>query len=558
MGHGRQGLRALLVGGALVVGLAACDQPVIPVNDPTVSPTSPASAEPVAGINQRQRSELATGGDFRLGLTTWTEDWNPWTQELSDQLELVLAALRPRLFEIDAGGTLTPNPDWLDGPPEVAWQPDTAVTYHLNPQARWGDGQPVTAADFEATWRDCAAARGDCADRGFDRVRAVTAGAGAHDVVVTYDGVYVDWPFTFIDGPARAGSATVAWTRLADHQEWTAGPYVVAAADASGHSLELIPNRLWWGQPALLDTVTVSQVDPTVAAELFTAGLLDTWPLELDPARHSAAAQLEGVQIRRSEGSRWRLLAVGQAGPLADRRARRGIILGLDRALIGQADLPGIGWRPTTLGNLVWQPGQVSYSDQVAAAGLEHDPQAAAAALDAAGWRLGEDGWRQRDGQPLELVFLVDPDDPLSQSEALQVAAQLRDLGVAVTLTEPQSHEAFAAAWAAGDFDLAGQGWNNQLQPALSLAQGFVTGAAGNVGGYSNAVVDADLESAARNQNSAARARLLAAAAATLAADVAAIPLYVLPETWATDSTLANFGPSGLATLRWQDVGFTR
>jgi peptide/nickel transport system substrate-binding protein len=250
-------------------------------------------------------------------------------------------------------------------------------------------------------------------------------------------------------------------------------------------------------------------------------------------------------------------LTVNQTGPLADQRVRRALVSGLDRALIGQADLPGLAWEAALLDNLVWQPGQPAYADVITAAGLGYDLEASQALLDAAGWTLDEagdeTGWRVKAGRRLELVFLVDQSDPLSESEGLQVAAQLRELGIAVTLSLSDSYEADRAA---GDFDLASEQWLNTLRPALSLGARFAATGDNNTTGYSNPAVEAQLNLAAQNGDSAARTRLLTAAATTLGTDVAAIPLYVIPETWVARTALANFGPSGLATLRWQDVGF--
>jgi peptide/nickel transport system substrate-binding protein len=434
------------------------------------------------------------------------------------------------------------------------------VTYHLNPRAVWGDRAPVTAADFAATWQACLDPGRACATgRGFDAVVAVEEGATAGDVVVTYDRVYPEWALTFQDGPVRAEAAGEVWRDPSEHPEWAAGPYKVAFLDQSARELTLERNPNWWGDRGLLAEVDVEQVTAEALAAAVAAEELDAWPIESDARRHQAAAALSGVQLRRADSATWRVLLVGQSGALADSRVRRAVRLGLDRALIGSADLPGVGWDARPLNHLFWQPGQDSYTDLTD--GVATDLTQAGALLDAAGFQVRADASRA-----VELRFLVNPADPLSEGEGLQVAAQLRALGVGVTLVYPEhgwpegrvcatgcaiAPGGYADALAGGGVDLVAQAWTNELQPEVTWGAWL----ASNPLGHSNAVVEQLLATVAVTANAAGRAWRLDVAAASLWADTTVIPLYVVPETWAVRSDLANFGPSGLATLRWQDVG---
>ncbi|MDR1808522.1 MAG: ABC transporter substrate-binding protein [Propionibacteriaceae bacterium] len=547
--------RWLGLGLAAALVLGACGEPIDPATSaatttpPPTAPTTPSpsptpTVAPVAGIHQTERSQLTAGGELAVGLTDWPADWNPWTQDLSAEAELVLAALRPRLFDTAADGTLTPNPDWLDGDPDVTLSPATVVTFHLNPAATWGDGEPVSADDFAATWEFCAATAAAGCDAGFAHIVAVAAGDNPTDVVVTFDGPYPEWRLVFRDGPARAGSAAAAWTDLGAQPGWFAGPFAVELADAADQELALKPNALWWGDAPLLDRVTFRVLPAAALAEAFAAGEIAAWPIGLDAGRYQAAARTSGAQLRRSAGTTWRVLAVGQTGVLADERVRQALLRGLDRRQVGAAAVPGLGWTVEPLGDVAWQPGQADYADRVEAAGLGFDRAAAAALLDAAGWTLGPDGLRAKGGSVLRLTFGVDAADPLSEAEGLQVAAQWRELGIVVTLV------------AGSDADVTSQAWANDLEPEVDLSRLFRTGAAANVTGYANAAVDAALSLAAATSDAAGRARLVTEVAAQLVADVAVIPLYVLPETWATRPALANFGPPGLATWRWENVGW--
>jgi peptide/nickel transport system substrate-binding protein len=246
---------------------------------------------------------------------------------------------------------------------------------------------------------------------------------------------------------------------------------------------------------------------------------------------------------------------------LANRALRQALAQGLLRVTVAAAALPGLGWEAETWGDPAAQPDQAGYTDWAAAAGVAYDPDGAATVLDTLGWVLDADepdGLRRRAGETLHLRYLVDPGDLLSEAEALQVAAQWGDLGVDVTLVRPADATAYADALAAGGFDVTSAAWTNRLAPERDLAPWFASGGRRNVTAYSDARVDTWLADAAVTLDATRRATLIGQAAERVIADVAVIPLYVLPDTWAVRPALANFGPCGLATLRWEDVGWKK
>ncbi|MDR1387153.1 MAG: ABC transporter substrate-binding protein [Propionibacteriaceae bacterium] len=548
---------------ALVLALSACGPGPEPEPDPTSTPQTTALG-PVSGINQTERDRIAPGGHLRLALTEWPQQWNPWAAPADQATEWLFDALRSNMFDITASGGLQANPDWLVEPPTVTTDPDTVVVYHLNPEIRWGDGQPIGLADFQATFAACAGdlARRCPADAGFDRVRSVEAGPEPGDVQVTYDGSYPAWPLTFPHGPARAESVATAeafdsgWTDPSDQPGWWAGPFTAVAVEADNGWIELQPNPHWWGANPLLDGLTFQLLAQDQLVEAFDRQQIDVWPIGLSPSLHVAAERREQAQIRRAPSLTWRALSLAQTdSPLADRRVRQAILVGLDRSRIGQSALAGLDWTAQTVDNLAWQPGQSRYTDLSQTVGLGPDLESAQAWLDQAGWTVGPDGRRQRDGQPLSLRLGRSADDPDGEADALQIAAQLTSLGCAVELVvEPGPAVDLIRS---GAFDLVTLTWSNSIYPAQGLADWFTSGSASNPTGYSSQTVDSLLESATQVMDPDTRATLLASAVNILWRDVVLLPLYALPETWTAVPQLANLGPTAWATLRWEDVGFT-
>ncbi len=116
-----------------------------------------------------------------------------------------------------------------------------------------------------------------------------------------------------------------------------------------------------------------------------------------------------------------------RSAALADKRVRKAISLGFDRAAIAQVLYQGLA---TPAGSM--------FPPSVPLAGTQfpadaYDPDAARALLEAAGW-VGE-GTRQKDGQPLTVEIVVSNDQIAgSRSMAEVMQAQLGEIGIALTI----------------------------------------------------------------------------------------------------------------------------
>ncbi len=65
---------------------------------------------------------------------------------------------------------------------------------------------------------------------------------------------------------------------------------------------------------------------------------------------------------------------------------------------------------------------------------VAYDPEGAAALLDEAGWLLGDDGYRYKDGVRAELNLLYSTGDSVRQALCADFANQMEELGIACTL----------------------------------------------------------------------------------------------------------------------------
>ncbi|MFN6980215.1 MAG: ABC transporter substrate-binding protein, partial [Gemmobacter sp.] len=179
-----------------------------------------------------------------------------------------------------------------------------------------------------------------------------------------------------------------------------------------------------------------------------------------------------------------------------------------------------------------------------AEAGTPHDPAAAAALLDAAGWAMGADGRRARDGVPLTLTLWAYPQRPDLVTFQPVIRAALDSLGITV---ETRVTEAATETARSGAFDLLL--WAQHTAPAgdpaffLSLFLGS-TGA-NNYSGWSDPAFDAILDRLSA-EGDADRRIALAREAQARVAEEAPVAFLLTPE-WhvGLSARLAEYEPWG-------------
>lgn len=110
----------------------------------------------------------------------------------------------------------------------------------------------------------------------------------------------------------------------------------------------------------------------------------------------------------------------------SDVLVRRAVNIGIDRQEMIDHVLNGHGSPAYSVcDQLPW------YNE---ASEVEYDPEGAAALLDEAGWKMGDDSIREKDGRKAELNLLYAAGDSVRQALAADFADQLGELGISCTL----------------------------------------------------------------------------------------------------------------------------
>lgn len=274
-------------------------------NQPSSSPS--ASGEPPADINAQPRAMVADGGELRLPIDTIGNQWNPLYAGTGREVGFVMSSMLPRLFDYDAQGNPSPNPDYLAAVNASGGNPQV-VTYTLSPNAVWNSGRPIDAGDFIADWQACNGQNVSfkCnATKKFSAVSSVKQGTTPQQVIVTYKGSYSDWPSTFdfllpkesVSDPATFNDG---WTSVTTINDWLAGPFVVSAVSRKAGVLIETPNPDWWANKPKLSQLTFRVIAPDDRFTALRDDQIDAYDLGSDLSRVDDINALGNCEVRQA------------------------------------------------------------------------------------------------------------------------------------------------------------------------------------------------------------------------------------------------------------------
>lgn len=386
---------------------------------------------------------------------------------------------------------------------EVPEPSEDGLTYtvDLRDGVTFHDGEPLDAGDVAFTYNaivDEATASGLSGDFAMlDEAEAIDEDTVEFRLNAPYA------PF-----PQRLTVGIVPEHLLADVEDWTGaafntdpvgtGPFRFASW-TPGESIVLEANEEYWDGAPAIDRVTfaMSEDDQARAARM-AAGELDA--AVLPPRLAEQFADDEGLEVQYRPSADYRGVMLPQRNPVTgDVAIRQALDLAVNREAMVEGVLAGAG--EPAYGPI--SPAQDEFYD----AGTEraHDPEAAEALLDEAGWVLGDDGVRAKDGQRAELTVMYPAGDTVREQLALAFADDARGIGLDASV-DGLSWEAIEPRMSQ---DALVMGWGTPYDPDFITYQLFHSSfsEAGffNPGAYENPAVDAALDAGRTETDPAAR-----------------------------------------------------
>lgn len=441
------------------------------------------------------------------------------------------AAILSRLYTIGHDGQLIGDlvASHRVSPDGLTW------TLALRPEARWHDGEPFTSADVVHTfdemrrptarsprWRNLAViSRYDAPER--------------HALVLRLSSPRPELPVALAEVPIMPRHVLAGRDAnddaVFDARPVGTGPYRLVRRTPEGRLLFEAHTSYHLGRPRIARLEMVTIADDEARARAVINGSVDL--AHIKPQHLSLVRASTRHVVESYPSGIWRSLVLNVRQPhLADRRVRQAIDLVLDREAIVREGLLGVGtpaFSPIPPMNWAHQPSPPR----------RRDPARARALLDEAGWRVGPDGWRTREGRRFDLALAVWWTEPFRRAASLAVKQNLEAIGLPVRLIEvPADRYEAVAASLVPEHDGIITGYSGLLDPGHNLATKYRTGGLQNAGGYSNAEVDRLLDAALQQGDREKALPLYRDVLALIEADAARLPLAYVDYLFAARADL--------------------
>ncbi|MFR9752736.1 ABC transporter family substrate-binding protein [Nocardia sp. 004] len=515
-------------------------------------------------INPHDVSELRDGGNLRLAISSYPENWNTLSNDGNNaQTASIERPMMPRAFNTDAAGELSINTDYFTDIQLTNTDPQQ-VTYTINPKAVWSDGTPITWEDLRSQANALSGADKTfliANSTGFDRVDKVERGIDDRQAIITFKQHYAEWRGQFAGNsflfPKSVTATPESFNKsLVDAIGPTAGPFLVQSTDRAQGRIVLGHNPKWWGDTPKLDTITFSVLDSSAWLPALQNNEIDAVGIGTRDELVTAS-NTPGVAVRRAPGNAWNHLTFNGApgSILADPKLRVAISKAIDRQGIVTAIQNGLVENPTPLNNHIYLQGQAGYQDN----SLGFDPAAAAKELDELGWKLNGD-FREKDGRRLEIRDVMYQQDTWVQIAQI-IQQNLAAVGVKLNIETKPGPGFFTEEIQPGNFDVAQWSWVGDPFPLGSLNQIYgynPNDLQGNYGRIGSPELNALIEQTVSELDPKKAMELANQVDRKVFEEGHSLPLMQSAGNVAVRADLANFGAAGLASLDYTKIGFLK
>lgn len=439
-------------------------------------------------------------------------------------------------------GLVVPDPRTLEPVPGVAesWtvsDDQLVYTFQLRADARWSNGEPVTAQDFAGSFqraltpalgapnaylmRVIAGARAfhagetdDFATVGVEALdpralRLTLEAPCPHFLSLLTHFVWLPVHLPTVRAHGGVASRSNRWARPENYVG--NGPFV-PGEHVPEQFLRAYPNPNYWDRAAVrLEGIVFHSLAVTIEEPAFRGGRIHlTDALPISKVNTYRSERPEALRIARSFGAYFYRINVTRP-PLDDARVRRALSAAVNRTLLTGALLNGV-YEPA---RAFTPPGPAGYEPPQLAV---DDPELARRLLAEAGFEGGK-GMRN-----LEILFNTSENHRLI-AEAVQEIWR-RELGVSPILAN-QEDGVFRDNRRQLNFDISRASWFGDFLDPISFLEIFTTGNPNNQTGWSNRRYDALIAEAGRASEPERRLKLFSEAEAILLNEAPIIPIFI-------------------------------
>lgn len=412
-------------------------------------------------------------------------------------------------------GLVTNNPEGEMIPDIAEWKlSDDKLTYTftLKDGIKFSDGTPLTTEDVAFTYMTMAGP-----DYNGPRAYAVSSLAGYDEyhsgTKNTFDGIKMidkkTISFTHVDGKAApANIENFIYGIMPKHyyefEKWEDFLALNEKPLGSGIMLfdswepkqfiKLMKNTNYWdaANAAKIDGVLISEVPEESIISALQTNQIDFGQPSASAENLQALESLDNIQIPNYLGNGYTFMCFNCTRPqLADVKIRQALMYALDRKSFITAQYgEGLG----KVGMAPISPSSWAFPDASEMNAYNFDMDKAGKLMDEAGWTMGTDGFRYKDGEKFHVGWLVYTDSSWPTTLSSMAADTWKQLGVELEIElmdfDTVASRTMDAEPANKDFDIYTMGFSLSIDPdptgALFDDDAYVAGGF-NASGYKNA-----------------------------------------------------------------------
>jgi peptide/nickel transport system substrate-binding protein len=434
-----------------------------------------------------------------------------------------------------------------------------SYTFKLRPGLKWSDGAPLDARDVDYSWKtwmnkDLIVA----STAGFDQIKSTTISPDNLSITFHLKARYSPFISIWIDTafplPAHVLSKMTAkqlnTSKFTFMPTVSSGPFKMVARKA-GYSITEIrnPNYYRAGKPYLDKLIFRIIPDQVAITNALRAGEIDnSW--FLDVTQTDTYKHIKGYTFVVGTGPNIEQALLNLKNPIfKDVRVRQALEYGINRpAMVKDV------WKGTAILMASDQPPTL-FSYNPAVKPYPFDPVKAGKLLDAAGWKMGSDGFRHKNGKKFSVRYSTTAHNTWRAQDELIVQQNLKSLGIEVRIVNYPADTYFGHVLPSGNYDIGEFQNTFSYDPDPTIVTAFrsdqLPPRGANWGYYINPAYDKLMQEEETTADQAQRKAIFGKMQVIMNHDLPSLWLYDPPTLHMYRNTLHNYAPGPFSFETW-------